>query len=299
MSERKSLFRHLQEAYARYRAEQRATPDASTPSRLRRILGWFIPNGGTVLLVLVLILTQRVWARPATTAASAPGPGATTVNYQGRLADALGNPLTGSYGMTFALWDDPISGTLAWGPEVYDAVPVNEGLFNVGLGSRTAGGIPTSVWSGDRYLEVTVAGEALSPRELLRGVPIAGMALTVPKVNIVRQDDTTNSAADRVILTGWGYIQGDNTSGLTEPVSFGTTFAEPPVVLVSFLGGTDVQPSAIGDFEGIDVESQKVWSVVSANITTAGFDLQISRNVGTFPADWYYGYSWIAIGTAP
>ncbi len=293
MSERKSLWQHLRQGYARYRAER---PAAAGPGRLRRVLGWFVPNGGTLLVVLVLILTQPAWARPAATAVSAPGPSATTVNYQGRLADALGNPLSGSYGMTFALWDAPSGGALVWGPEVYDDVAVSEGLFSVGLGSRTAGGIPTGTWNGDRYLEVTVEGEALSPRELLRGVPIAGMALTVPKVNIVRQDNTTDAAADRAIVTGWGYIQGDSSYGLSEAVSFGTSFAEAPVVLVTFLGGANVQPTAIGAFTGIDTESQKVWTVVAANITAAGFDLQISRNAGVFEPGWFYGYSWVAIG---
>jgi len=59
-------------------------------------------------------------------------------------------------------------------------VMVSDGLFSVGLGSRTTGGIPTTTWNGDRYLEITVGGETLSPRELIRSVPIAGMALTVP-----------------------------------------------------------------------------------------------------------------------
>ena len=56
---------------------------------------------------------------------------------------------------------------------------VSGGLFSVGLGSQTNGGIPTSAWNGDRYLEITVGGETLSPRELIRSVPIAGMALSV------------------------------------------------------------------------------------------------------------------------
>jgi hypothetical protein len=59
-------------------------------------------------------------------------------------------------------------------------VEVSDGLFSVGLGSKTSGGIPTTTWNGDRYLEITVGGETLEPRELIRSVPIAGMALTVP-----------------------------------------------------------------------------------------------------------------------
>ena len=135
---------------------------------------------GALLVIALLVLTTSVWARPLLEAANTPGPSATTINYQGRLADAAGTPLSGDYAMAFALWDAPSGGSLVWGPESHAAVPVSEGLFNVGLGSLTSGGIPTSAWSGDRYLEITVGGETLTPRELIRSVPVAGMALTVP-----------------------------------------------------------------------------------------------------------------------
>jgi hypothetical protein len=135
---------------------------------------------GAALVVALLALTTSVWARPLLEAAGSPGPSATTINYQGRLADAGGTPLSGSYAMTFALWDAPSGGNRVWGPENHAAVPVSQGLFSVGLGSLTSGGIPTGVWSGDRYLEIAVGGETLSPRELIRSVPVAGMALTVP-----------------------------------------------------------------------------------------------------------------------
>jgi hypothetical protein len=154
---------------------------------LGRALRWLTPNGGTLLVVIVLLLTQNVWARSAAGSAAAPGPAATTVNYQGRLSDSSGNPLTGSYDMSFSLWDAANGGNKVWGPESQAAVPVNDGLFHVGLGSQTSGGIPTSVWEGDRYLEITVDGETLSPRELVRSVPIAGMALTVPDHAITGQ----------------------------------------------------------------------------------------------------------------
>jgi len=149
---------------------------------LRHVLAWLTPNGGTLLLIALLIATQSIWAQPFA-ATTAPGPSATTVNYQGRLADNLGTPLDGSYGMAFALYDAASAGNLVWGPEVHDAVPVSDGLFSVGLGSRTAGGIPTTTWNGDRYLEIAVGGETLNPRELIRAAPIAHVALhalTVP-----------------------------------------------------------------------------------------------------------------------
>ncbi|MBN2004129.1 MAG: hypothetical protein JXA21_12305 [Anaerolineae bacterium] len=160
---------------------RRTNPPAmhARSERLVRTLRWFLPNGGTLLIVVILLMTQSLWARPFA-APNAPGPSATTVNYQGRLADNAGVPLDGSYAMRFALYDAATDGILIWGPEIHDAVPVSDGLFSVGLGSQTSGGIPTSAWNGDRYLEITVGGETLSPRELIRSVPIAGMALTVP-----------------------------------------------------------------------------------------------------------------------
>ena len=183
MSEQKSFLMYVAEMVELYRADRRRNSSQETqiqPGRLRRFPRWLTPNGGTLLLVAALIVTAQVWAKPLASLASAPGPSATTVNYQGRLADSGGSPLDGTYGMTFALYDASSSGNLVWGPESHAAVPVSEGLFSVGLGSQTSGGIPTSVWNGDRYLEIAVGGETLSPRELIRSVPIAGIALTVP-----------------------------------------------------------------------------------------------------------------------
>jgi hypothetical protein len=184
MNEQKGLFTQLGEVLDRHWAKRRAAAQAGASTKHPRRLRWLgrqmLPNIGTLLLVVALLLTQNAWARPAASPAAAPGPSATTVNYQGRLADPGGNPLDGNYGMSFSLWDAAADGNLAWGPESHTAVPVSEGLFSVGLGSQTSGGIPTSVWNGDRYLEITVGGETLSPRELIGSVPIAGMALTVP-----------------------------------------------------------------------------------------------------------------------
>jgi len=183
MRTQKSFITKFGELLDEHRADRQHDQSQSMPtqaSRLTRLLHWLTPNGGTLILILLLIFTQNIWAGPAATATNAPGPSATTINYQGRLADSGGTPINGTQGMTFALYDAPSGGNLVWGPESHPAIAVSDGLFSVGLGSQTGGGIPTSVWNGGRYLEVTVGGETLSPRELIRSVPIAGMALTVP-----------------------------------------------------------------------------------------------------------------------
>lgn len=193
MQTQRSLLSHILEAVDSYRAEReqvRHADDPARPSSLKRVLRWLTPNGGTILLIMALILTQRVWARSLLAPAYEAGPSATTVSYQGRLADAEGNPLTQD-GVTlqFSLWDASAGGNHIWpdtGTETH-VVDVVDGLFAVGLGSVTPGGIPTSTWSGDRYLEIIVGSETLSPRELIRSVPIAGMALTVPDGAITRE----------------------------------------------------------------------------------------------------------------
>ena len=154
MSEQKGFLVELAELvdHHMHRSPGKKPANESRPSRLSRILHWLTPNGGTLLLVALLIATTNVWAKPLLNTPGAPGPSATTVNYQGRLADSGGTPLNNNYGMTFALWDAPTEGNLVWGPESHAAVPVSDGLFSVGLGSQTSGGIPTSVWNGDRYL---------------------------------------------------------------------------------------------------------------------------------------------------
>jgi len=166
-----------------------------------------------------LILTANVWARPLAVPNTTYGPAATTINYQGRLHDADGNPLSDTYTLSFTLYDAKTGGNVVWGPENHVGVVVTDGLFDVGLGSVIPGGIPTTVWSGDRYLEVAVDGQALSPRELIRSVPIAGMALTVPDGAIgtsqIADSSVTQSKIAQHIKTISMQYGSDNTGGVS------------------------------------------------------------------------------------
>ena len=199
MTVRKSFLMRFAEMVEEYRAERRAalaaeaTPQPKRPSRMRRFLRWLMPNGGTLLLAALLILTQNVWARRTTAPTTATSAVATTINYQGHLADANGNPLNGTVSLTFAIYDAETGGNVIWGPETHAAVNVQDGLFSVGLG--TIQPLSAEVWTGgDRYLEITVNGQTLSPREPIRAVPFAQMAWTVPDGSI-----TTDKIAEGTI----------------------------------------------------------------------------------------------------
>jgi len=264
------LFKVIETVEQHYTERQASAPAQgapSQPSRLRHIVRWFLPNGSTLLLVAALVLTANAWARPLLSPASAPGPSATTVNYQGRLADHSGNPLNGTYGMAFSLWDAATGDNLVWGLESHAAVPVSQGLFSVGLGSQTSGGIPTSVWNGDRYLEITVGGETLSPRELIRSVPIAGMALTVPD-GAVKSDDLD---LDYGTVCLSGHAQVDLPGGYQRAdipqLTLDFTLEKPSQVLVwmdglaMFDDGPSVGESAIDVIvDGIDITTSWHWT---------------------------------------
>jgi len=203
MNQHKNLFAYLAEWWE---SRKSLTTSPSWPR--------WLPTPGnvifTLLVVGVMVMTQQVWANDALlTKSTTASVSATTVNYQGRLADQSGNPQTDSFGMTFAIWDAVTGGSIVWGPESHDAVPVTEGLFNVGLGSKTSGGIPANIWDGDRYLEITVRGETLSPRELIRSVPIAGMAITVPNDSI-KADQILDGSISQLEAPSLLEAKGDN-----------------------------------------------------------------------------------------
>lgn len=206
MNENKNLLHHIADWW-----QSRRSPLHPAKSWNR-----WVPSPGNIFFTLfiagLLIMTQQAWAT-TTQSINAPGPSATTINYQGRLADDAGNPQTNTFGMSFAIWDAASGGSIIWGPENHSAVPVTNGLFNVGLGSQTSGGIPTTVWNGDRYLEITVGGETLAPRELIRSVPIAGMALTIPDGAVTTSKIASgNVTRDQLNMAGMIPIQVGNVT---------------------------------------------------------------------------------------
>jgi hypothetical protein len=148
-------------------------------------------NTPTLLLILLCAIAQAASGtatqvsetknREPRTAVSEIGPDAITIprmiNYQGKLTDASGNPITGTKSMTFKLWDVLSGGTTPLWTETQSVV-VTDGVFNVLLGSSTP--IPGSavLQSGTCYLEIIVEGVPIIPRTQLVSVPYAYKADT-------------------------------------------------------------------------------------------------------------------------
>lgn len=117
----------------------------------------------SVLLPAVMLAAQLAFAAAPVPAVA--GRDAISVpaqmNYQGRLTDVAGNPVSGNRDMVFRLYVDSLGGTALW-TETQSGVLVINGLFNVTLGSVTP--FTTLPDGPNCFLEVTVAGEVIAPR---------------------------------------------------------------------------------------------------------------------------------------
>jgi hypothetical protein len=198
MNENKGLLTRLGETLDQYRAERRTSTPEKASTRRRGLLRWLgrqmIPNVGTLLLVVVLLLTVPSLAAPR----NAPEATSTsTISYQGRLADNAGNPLTGYYNLEFRIYDDPVVGTPLW-EEFWtggNSVQVSDGLFNVMLGSINTGLAAAIEGHDELYLGITVGTDSeMAPRVQLGSVPFSMQAMTVPDLSI-----TTAKIADGAV----------------------------------------------------------------------------------------------------
>jgi len=101
------------------------------------------------------------------------------INYQGRLLDLAGQPLTnGSYTLEFNIYDSPTGTNRIWGPHTNRAVVAN-GRFNVILGPEDAASPThrplTNAFQGDeRFMEIKVnGGSPILPRQQVLSAPYA------------------------------------------------------------------------------------------------------------------------------
>lgn len=112
------------------------------------------------------------------------------VNYQGSLTDNTGQPIDGTVNLTLTLWDALTGGSVVGNAKSYDNVDVKNGLFslNVDVGDTT--------FDRPLYVETTVNGETLSPRQLVTGTPPYWVGLNCTTDQIIKWDGSAWVCAD-------------------------------------------------------------------------------------------------------
>ncbi len=99
--------------------------------------------------------------------ATSPARAANTITYQGQLAQN-GLDVTGTRNMVFSLWNSSAGGAQISPNIIINNVPVDSGLFQVELDFTGQEVGPTTT---NRWLQVTVEGNVLSPRQRLTASP--------------------------------------------------------------------------------------------------------------------------------
>src|SRR5271157_6194338 len=97
------------------------------------------------------------------------------IRYSGTLKDAQGAvPSEKTLGVTFAIYKQQDGGAPVW-METQNVTPDASGQYSVVLGSTTATGLPSDLFSQQeqRWLSVQVQGQAEQARVLLVSVPYA------------------------------------------------------------------------------------------------------------------------------
>ena len=205
---------------------------------LHRLANQLIPNAGTLVMMALLLFAYHAWAAPSAAPQVAPASQVNTgmLSYQGYLTDASDEPLTGDVDITFRLYDAPSGGAALW-TEAHtnaNAVPVDDGLFNVMLGSLTP--ISSTVWSsGASYLGVQVGNDAeMAPREVVGNVPTA---MTVPDGAITPAKAPTlleTLPQNSIVQYGEAYttVTENDTWTIDIEIVFPQAFADRPRVVV-------------------------------------------------------------------
>ncbi len=177
------------------------------------------------------------------------------INYQGKLVDAGGDPLVGTYSILFTIYDSESGGTSLWS-ETHSSVNVTDGVFQVLLGSyETFDNLFTQ--SGERFLGVKVGSfNEMTPRFRLTSVAyslrssradsVAGGAV-VKSINSLKDDvelvqgtniTITPNQNTLVISASGGDLTGVSAgSGLTGGGTTGN-------VILNVVGGTGINVTA-------------------------------------------------------
>lgn len=130
----------------------------------------------------------------------------TPFTYQGQLKQN-GQPFTGNANMVFSIYD-AATGDGNIGDETHNNVAVTNGLFTVDLGGANYW---DNQWGGDIWVEVSVNGTTLTPRQKISAAP---RAITAQNL-VLPFDSTSNNYSPSPLVRLYNQGQGGALTGVT------------------------------------------------------------------------------------
>ncbi len=138
------------------------------------------------------------------------------IHYQGDLYSAAGQPLEGTYNLTFRIYDAPVGGTVLY-TEPHPNVPVRAGRFSVLLGDSVP--FTADLFGGpNRYIGLAVSPDAeMIPRQRFSVAPYAYWASTAAKASLADQATSATNAANATSATNADMVDGKHAVELYSP----------------------------------------------------------------------------------
>lgn len=161
-----------------------------------------------------------------------------TMNYQGRIVDGAA-PVNGTRTMTLRLYTTATGGSAIFSET--QSVEFKEGMFTVGIGNGTPGGIPASVAFDRQYwMGVTISdfnnNEELAPRFILRSSPYSLRTAIADSAVIADSAAIADSARSSVSAA-----HADRAGTLDLPATLEATDADAATLSVANGGGTGLR----------------------------------------------------------
>lgn len=127
------------------------------------------------------------------------------LGYQGLLLKADGQPEVGVVAVTFSVYSAATGGTPLWSEP--QQIALTNGFYATFLGDVTP--IPSSAFSGpERFLELSIGGSALTPRQRVGSVAYALMATDARNVVGGTVDASSVKVAGTTVIDGTGKLVG-------------------------------------------------------------------------------------------
>jgi hypothetical protein len=196
--------------------------------------------------------------------------GPSRFNYQAKLKDPSGAPLTGDIGFVFSVFRDGDAVTTDSGTLVYSEVAdyiLTDGVVNHAVGS-TGAGLTSAMfeYNGPMYLQVAVDGLVVLPRTRLESVPYALTANTATTIQGLGPVAFQPRLVSTIVVSPVGTPLQNGTSLLNAMQSITTNSATSPLLIKIEPGTYDLGTGMLVMKPYVDVEGsgEDVTTVTAA-----------------------------------
>jgi hypothetical protein len=227
--------------------------------------------------LIILVFLVLIWI-PGTSLSLAEIP--RMINYQGMLTDDGGEPLNDTLDITFEIWNAPSGPFRKWW-ETQSNVPVENGLFNVILGSVTP--IDLSFYEDANYwLQIIVDEDTMPSRLKFTSVAFAYRAQRADTAAYAVEVPQGNLDNRYVNVNGPDSVRGSSSGFMFRVRNSGTGDGIQVYAATSTLG------------DGIDIDTAGDHGIEISNIGDDGISMDDIHSYGIYISD-VYSYDGIRI----